>query len=97
MDSLDIPIPIEKRADVLLARAKIDMQRRNYPVARSQFRFIAEGEEFGGTRQAIDANLMTAEVDRLSNRKDEALQLLTKLARSRDNYTRSQALFFKPN
>lgn len=94
MDELDIPIPSDKRADVLLARAKIAMARRSYPVARAQFRYIAEGEEFLGSRQATVAELLTAEVDRLTNRSDEALRLLNQLARSKDTFTRAQALFY---
>jgi tetratricopeptide (TPR) repeat protein len=94
MDELDIPIPADKRADVLLARAKIAMQRRSYPVARAQLRYIAEGEEFAATKQAIVADLLTTEVDRLTNRPDEALSRLQVLARSKDTYTRAQALFY---
>ena len=87
IDSLDVPIAAEKRAEILLSRGITDLKRKNYPVARSQFRFIAEGEDFANTRQSIRANLLTAEVDRLTGRADEAHQVLTRMARSRDSYT----------
>ena len=38
------------------------------PVARAQFRVIAEDERFVGLPQIIDAQIMIAEVDRLSGR-----------------------------
>ena len=81
VDNLSVPLPVEKRAEILLSRGITDLKRKNFPVARSQFRFIAEGEEFANTRQSI-RNLLTAEVDRLTGRADEAQQMLTRMARS---------------
>lgn len=93
MDNAPVPIPPEQRAEVQLKRGRIAMENRSYPVARAEFKLLAEDEQYAGTRQQVKAKVMVAEVDRLTQRFDEASEILREVKRMPDPWAKAQALF----
>ena len=72
------------RANVLLERAHRHAPRRRPTRGPRSDEVIAEDERFVGLPQIIEAQIMIAEVDRLSGRFEEAEGILADLMRSRD-------------
>ncbi len=83
----------EIRGRLMLSYAHIALARKEFPRARALFERIAVDPEYEGTQARRDAELAVAEVDRLTNRHDEAIERLEKLSRAKDLYLQSQAFY----
>ncbi|GDY12155.1 hypothetical protein LBMAG53_10330 [Planctomycetota bacterium] len=83
----------ELRARQRYVRALIAFHEKSYPLARAQFSALAEAQEFANTRTHIDAELMIADVERLTKNYDAANTLLLKLTRRPDKYTQAEAYY----
>jgi len=83
----------EVRARLLLSYANIAFARREYPRARALYERIAAAAEFKGTRAQIDAELKVAEVDRQTNRHEDAIKRLEILGRSKDAYLQAESYY----
>ena len=92
-DSVTEGFQPEVRARLLLAYANIAFARKEYPRARALYERIAAAKEFEGTRAQSDAQIQVAEVDRATRRYDQAIQLLEKLARSRDPTAQAESYY----
>lgn len=83
----------EIRGQLLLAYADISLTRKEYPKARAQYGRLASAKEFEATQARNDAELRMAEVDRLTENYDQAIEELQKLSRRPEKYLQAQSFF----
>ena len=93
MDGLTVPLSGSLKSDAMSAKAEVDLAKRNYPVARAQFQFIADNSEFEGQKAQDLSRLQVANIDRITGNIPAAEEVLNKLKRSSDSDIRSRALF----
>ncbi len=93
VDSMPEGFDPELRARLLLSYADISFAREEFPRAKAQYERIASAKEFDATRAQADAGLRIAEVDRLTNNYDQAIDRLEKLTRRDDKYLQTEAYY----
>ncbi|MEI7436283.1 MAG: tetratricopeptide repeat protein [bacterium] len=84
VDSTPQGFDMESRAKLMLTYAGIAFARQEYPRARSQYERIAAAREFENTQGANLAELKIADIDRLTQKYDAAIERLEKLRRRPD-------------
>ncbi len=88
VDSDEAHFPANQRGNLFLAYANIALQRQEFPRARAQYERIAATPELKDTRVGQKAQIKIAEIDRIMNRYDEAIDRLQLLSESQDPYLR---------
>lgn len=88
VDSGEAHFPAAQRGNLFLAYANIALKRQEFPRARAQYERIAATPDFKDTRVGQKAQIKIAEIDRIMNRYDEAIERLQILSESQDPYLR---------
>jgi len=93
LESAGAAVDADTRGRLLLAYANVAFERREYPKARALYERIVTAPEFAETHAKEEAELRTAETDRLSKQFDKAFELLDKLTRRKDRATQTEAFY----
>ncbi len=88
VDSGEAHFPAAQRGNLFLAYANIALKRQEFPRARAQYERIAATPDLKDTRVGQKAQIKIAEIDRIMNRYDEAIDRLERLSESQDPYLR---------
>ncbi|TVR49480.1 MAG: hypothetical protein EA402_00040, partial [Planctomycetota bacterium] len=94
-DRSSVPPPPDVSAELLYQRALLSLMRREFPQARAQMQFLTEVEEYAGTRQRLNAELMVADIDRETRNYESAQRILRQIARRPDPVAQARAAFYQ--
>ncbi|NQT92068.1 MAG: hypothetical protein HQ559_04850, partial [Lentisphaerae bacterium] len=91
IDDTRIAIDPEVHGQILIRHASIAFAQEEYPRAKAQLERVTASQMFEDTQARLEAGLKLAEIDRLTENYDGALQRLAKIKRKANAYIQTRA------